>query len=467
MKHTMHTFKIPTLIISTIFCSILLISSLYAITADQFCIALDWGKYEVVKKYLDNNTIDLNKPFKPNICEGRLPLQCTDDIKKMQLLIDRGAKVNLKHKGYSILEAAAGNKDGGASGLFLLKKGAKATGYALYQALWYENTKLAEALIDAGADVNWHDKQGLGYSPLVIASQNGYSLQIIKKLVNAGANVNFATTDEKLTALHFFPSKRSIGHQGHSGNMDDLKVSTKTQLEKVKFLLSKGARLGKKSKYGYTPFLTATAQNEKVAFYLISKGSNIWFKSHDRETALHLAAGSGFKKLTAYLLKKGHSVHRRTKKGRTPIFGAAQNGNLAIIKMLIQKGAKCYVFDYTKTSPLHLIAIFPTAKSHYTYLSKHEQDYYKALEIILKRSGRYMIHRRNIHGETPWFNLRGWMYPLPQKIKLFLKYGAKKWVRHRTKRKTLLQMLIKENNTNKYMTDSVRKFYIESIRALR
>ncbi len=386
----------------------------------------------------------------------------------MQLFIDNGADINRKIEGRTALEAAAGKKDGGLSAFFLLDKGARPTGRALYEALWYENVLLGEKLIELGADINYYDKDNLGYSPLIIASQNGYSLSLIKKLVNAGANVNFASKEEKFTALHFFPKKRSIGHQGFVGDLNDLKISTKETLKKIEFLISKGAKIGKKTKYGFTPFLTASAENEEAAFLLIKKGAKIKTKSKNRETPLQMASSAGFEKLVKYLLKKGAKIHAKNRNGRTAIFFAAQTGNYNIIKMLIEKGAKCKAFDRKKNSPLHLISIWPTAEKHYEYLQNNEKEFYMGLELILKKSGQRIFHKRNVYGETPWFNLRGWMYPLPEKIRIFLKYGAKKNIRDRKTRKTLRQMLLKSFNSNKSnMADFARQCYEQSIKILR
>ncbi len=443
---------------------------LYALSENEFSDALSYNDFDKVKQHLitRKNMIDLNRALKSGSCEGVAPLHCTDSTEIMQLLIDNGADINRTIGGRTALEAAAGNKDSGTSAMYLLEKGARPTGRALYEALWYENIELAERLIDSGADPNYYDKDGSGYSSLIIAAQNGYSLKLIKKLVNAGADVKFASKDEKFTALHFFPDKRSTQHQGFVGDLDDLNISTEETLEKIEFLISKGAEITPATKYGFTPLLMAAARNEEAALLLVSKGADINAISKTRETALQMAASAGFEKLVKYLVEHNANIHAKNREGWTAIFFAAQNGNYRVIKMLLDKGAKCSVYDRKKNSPLHLISIFPTAEKHYEYLRGHEKEFYMALELILKKSGTGMIHRRNLYGESPWFNLAGWMYPLPEKISIFLKYGAKKETRDLKTKKTLRQTLQKSYNSKKdILADFSRNSYIKSIEILK
>ena len=68
---------------------------------------------------------------------------------------------------------------------------------ALIIATTYNNTKLAQALLDHGADVNATDCNG--NTALIYAASTGY-LDMIRILLDHGANIN-ATNDEGNTAL--------------------------------------------------------------------------------------------------------------------------------------------------------------------------------------------------------------------------------------------------------------------------
>jgi len=439
--------------------------TIYSITLTDFYDAISDNNLETVRKYFTNHKVNLNKVIKKSSCEGISPLQCADTIEMMNLLIRNGASIHKKVGQYTALEYFATKKDSGEIAFIFLKKGAKPTPLALYNALWYENTGLAYKFLDMGVNPNYN-KDVSGTSPIILAAQNGYSIQLIKKLVEAGADVKYASREEKFSVLHTFPSKRSIAHQGHVGDPNELNISTKEILEKVNYFLDKGAKIEQRNIQGYTPFLAAAASNEEVAFLLVEKGAKINVRTRKKLTALELAASAGFSKLTKYLLKKGAKVNAKDRSGRTAIFYAAESGNYEVIKALIDNGANCKLSDRKRTTPLHLISIWPTARSHYDYLNAHEEDFYKGLKLILSRSKKF-IHKRNRYNETPWFNLMGWMYPLPEKIKLFLKYGANKKVRDRKTRKTLKQTLQRKLNEKSYMNESAKKFYKQSIKLLK
>jgi ankyrin repeat protein len=441
--------------------------SIFALTLQDFYDAVSYNKYETVKEYLKTNRIDINKVAKSGSCQGVTPLQCAGSLEIIKLLIDNGADYKKRIGDYTALEFFATKKDGGEAAFYLLGKGAKPSGFALYNALWYENTELAEKFLELGVDPNYVDKY-LGYSPLIIAAQNGYSLNLIKKLVKAGANVKFVTTDEKLSVLNFYPRKRSIAHRGHVGEMSELNISIKESLDKIAFFIEKGANINHKSKYGFTSLMMASQSMEEAAFLLIEKGANLNIRSKTKDTLLHMAASGGFPRLVEYYIKKGVKVNARNRKRETAILNAAGTGNYKVIKILIDNGANCKLLDRKRTSPLHRISIWPTARSHYSYLETNEEDFYKGLELILSKSGRVMIHKRNRYNETPWFNLVGWMGPLPQKIKLFLKYGANKNVRDKETRKTLKQLLKKTyNKKSKNMNVLWKKMFTESIQLLK
>jgi ankyrin repeat protein len=407
-------------------------------------------KITQIRQFLQSKKVNINKMINDISCEGLTALQCTSSIEIMKLLIENGADIDLKAGGFTPLEKAAMNKDGGISASFLLNKGAKPTPFTLYNALWYENFQFAEELLDLGVNPNYidKDKKGLGYTNLVIASQNGYSIRLIKKLVEKGANPKDLTITEKLSPLHFFPKVRSTHHQGSSGNSEGLEITSADQIEKVRFLVDKGADIDAKSKYGFTPFLIAAEQNEEVALYIMEKfPKTIKAVSTEGLNALHLAASGSSFRLVKKLVETGIDVNSKTKNNETPIFFAATTGNAEVIKYLISKGADCTFISKDNDTALTKIAKFPSAESHYQYLNNHEHDFYEALELLLQKSKKELIHKANKYGDTPWFLLKGWMFPLPEKIRLFLKYGAIKETKDKQK-KTLLQLLQENYNEN-------------------
>lgn len=59
----------------------------------------------------------------------------------------------------------------------------------MLKAIWARNKKLAELLIENGADVNRELRSGQGWSPLYLAAESGLE-DIAKMLIDNGANVN-------------------------------------------------------------------------------------------------------------------------------------------------------------------------------------------------------------------------------------------------------------------------------------
>jgi ankyrin repeat protein len=432
-------------------------------TLDSFYEAVSQGKALEVRQFLRKNRLDLNATAAGGSCEGMTPLQCAGSTDVMKILIENGADIHLVSGGSTALDSAAAGKDNGEAARFLLQRGARPSGRTLYNALWYENTDLAVDLIGMGVDVNFRESES-GYTPLIIACEHGYPLSLIKKLVEAGARAD-AASSAGFAVLHFFPAKRSAEHQ----NFDlDLTIPPGETLEKVAYLLSHGAKIEAKTNEGFTPLHFAAENSEDAAMLLIERGANIRAVSNTGETALHMAASSGSLRLAKHLLDQGLSIHAKNGRGESAIFFAAKNGNYQVIQLLVDRGAICTDFNSERSMPLHFLSALPTAEKDYEYIENHPEDFYAGLALLLKKSGPAAIHAPNAHGETPWFYLKGWMYPLPDKIRLFLNNGANRNARDPGTGLTLLQMLEKEVQENEDTLGSEsRSMFEESIRLLQ
>ncbi len=146
-----------------------------------------------------------------------------------------------------------------------------------------EHLKIAELLLENGADVNERDNEG--YTALMVA-------------VDA----------------------------------DNLKM--------VEFLLEKDAAVGERDWFGYTALMLAAKEGHlKIAELLLASDADVNIKNNSGETALVLAVSwenSGIAKL---LLKRGADVDKQDKNGWTALMHAAVWGNLGIAKLLLKKGA--------------------------------------------------------------------------------------------------------------------------------
>ncbi|XP_078671101.1 uncharacterized protein LOC144911162 [Branchiostoma floridae x Branchiostoma belcheri] len=158
---------------------------------------------------------------------------------------------------------------------------------ALHLACAYQQTKIAEMLISAGADVNL--KLADDRTALHMAADYGAD-KIAEMLIRNGCDVNALTKENRLTALHKAASEGSFG----------------------------------------------------VAKILIKEGCDVnALETSHGVPALFAAAQSGYTDIVKALLEAGANVNDvETEDGWTNLFVAAKNGHVEIVKILIEAGCK-------------------------------------------------------------------------------------------------------------------------------
>jgi ankyrin repeat protein len=131
----------------------------------------------------------------------------------------------------------------------------------------FETAKYAlqDGFIHSGADINIRSD---GYTPLHLALLCG-RFELVKMLIERGADVNAKSDQEDLTPLHL---AIVIGN-----------------IESITLLIEKGANIEAKSSFG-TPLHYATYyEKPDVAQLLLDKGADVNAKSENNDPALHIA----------------------------------------------------------------------------------------------------------------------------------------------------------------------------------
>ena len=284
----------------------------------------------------------------------------------IKLLVEAGADVNAR-----TAEAAAAPARGSTStgGVFSAATGAAAPAAArgpsfsaLLFAVQLGQADAVRALLTAGASVN--DALPDGTSALVLATQNGH-WELGAFLIDQGANVN--ADAQGWTALHQIVRLRrtNIGFLP-----PPIGKGTMSSLDLVKKLLASGANVNatmtrdfrdgyrnRLNRIGATPFmLAAKSVDTELMKVLLAAGANPTTANADNTTPLMVAAGVDMwnpgedggstpdaepeaLEAVKMLVELGNDVNAVNDRGETALHGAAYRGANTIVQYLVEKGA--------------------------------------------------------------------------------------------------------------------------------
>ncbi|KAK3100093.1 hypothetical protein FSP39_014616 [Pinctada imbricata] len=206
----------------------------------------------------------------------------------------------------------------------LASSDSKVTPLHMAAKIW--DPQLTSLLLKAGGDVNALDKTNM--NPLLNAlSSKRLNPEIVKLLVNNGANLNFKNPNGK-APLHIATSKS-----------DDLCVQ---------YMLEAGAEPDIQTYTGSTPLWIAVIENNlKIACLLIKYGADVnYIPIGSREYMLSLAVQNEYIEMTEVLLEKCNlqTIMENTEADNI-LSKAIRTGNLKIIKMLLYRNFPLEEFD--------------------------------------------------------------------------------------------------------------------------
>jgi ankyrin repeat protein len=306
----------------------------------------------------------------------------TGDAAAVKVLVEHGAKVNATEgwrKQTALMWAAA--EDNVAAAKVLIDAGAdikvQSKGGAFTAFLFAVrggHIGTSGLLLDAGADVNQPMPDGT--SPLLLALVNAH-FELAGFLLDRGADPN--ADGQGWTALHQVVWSRrpntgfNLPGPVPTGNLDSLDLVRKL----VKLGANVNARQKKEPKDGYrnqlnrigaTPFLLAAKSVDlPLMRLLLENGADPTLKTDEGTTALMAAAGVGIwapgenpgtdeEALAALKLTfevGGGGVNDVDNNGETALHGAIYRaGSIAMVKFLLEKGAKLDVRNKKGWTPL-------------------------------------------------------------------------------------------------------------------
>lgn len=179
------------------------------------------------------------------------------------------------------------------------------------------DSQKVEEMIEAGADVNFIDKEG--DTALIRASQ-GESYDIVFMLLQAEANPN-------IQGKH----KRSALMTASDGGFDFI----------VETLIKGGADGNLADESGLTPLMIACVQGyEKIVSILLEAEVDVEAKMDDGATALMAACLSGNQDIIKILLQKNVNINAVDIENRTALIMAAIQGHAELISILLDANAQ-------------------------------------------------------------------------------------------------------------------------------
>lgn len=280
---------------------------------------------------------------------------------------------------------------------------------ALIYAAANGHDKIVAFLIQYGMGCD--DRDSLGETPLVKASQNGQAI-MAKLLLEGGADPLLSGGEQFNSVYRVFPHSADLGLDG----------------KPLPVALHHAASNGHDNVLAILPYSDVTC-------------------GAYRTNALHLGAAYGHPNVVAALLLKGAKMESKDSMGMTALHYASRNGHILVIQLLLDKGCKIDQEADLGYTALHFAA--ETAEVEVIkYLVAHgaaisakisEPEEYTALHVaarhrhantvrVLVECGA-PVEKKGRHGQTALDEAIDW--DSPANVRALIELGAE-WIRDQT-----------------------------------
>ncbi|KAI0982874.1 hypothetical protein GJ496_007401 [Pomphorhynchus laevis] len=205
----------------------------------------------------------------------------------------------------------------------------------LFMATLKERLDVVQYLISKGVQVNVKNRYGV--SPLLLCAEGG-NFQMIKTLIEAGADVNICPTGP-LAEQYLLAGQTPLFGTAKKGHV-----------QICKYLIENGADVNRATIAGITPLYTAVEENRlNVVECLLSNNADVNMTPFGRiaaelkiegQTPLIVACMRNNSQMIELLLRHGADPNLANTRGTTPFIAICQQNNLAMAELLIKYGAK-------------------------------------------------------------------------------------------------------------------------------
>ncbi|KAL2840958.1 hypothetical protein BJX68DRAFT_258316 [Aspergillus pseudodeflectus] len=388
--------------------------------------SIDVGNYTITQHLLDNNsdpsTADNNglTPLMRAAFYGRLELA--------RLLVEKGASLCAKDNvRQTPLHWAA---YGGHAPIVELLLDNDPT--PLIHAARQGHTEVAKVLLDRGANISVINKNA--ETPLIAAIRKGHK-DIVKLLLAHNADPAITGTNDGWNALIYatclgdLEIVRSLVDYGADlnscttdGESPLLCAALNGHLCIVKYLLDLGASTAAPVSDGWTPLHHAATQNNlEIVKALLDSGASTNAFDLDGWTPLTAAAQSGHLNVVNALLDSGANSGSSGSDGWSPLIAAVSTARLEVVRALIDAGASPSVPDSNGWSPLAFAAFQGCPEcEHYSHPTEdaRQQRIIKSIQalsgtpmplekkdlILLDTLGRCLLKFRDLSAAAKVFN---------------------------------------------------------------